>query len=147
MVGIVLAIPCGVRDGGIWEFFMPELTEGAHYKYSVLSRAGFEQLKSDPYGFFAEVPRRPRRSCGGFSNYKWADAEWMELAANTSGCARPFRFTRCISNRGCAGRKTSGSRYRELASVLVEYVKRMGYTHLELMPVMEHPFPVRGVIR
>ena len=69
--------PMRLRDGGIWEIFIPGLTEGANYKYSVLSRTGEEQQKADPYAFFAEIPPKTASIVWSLSNYTWTDAEWM----------------------------------------------------------------------
>ena len=81
--------PMRLRDGGVWEIFIPDLGEGAHYKYSVLSRTGSEQLKSDPYGFFAEVPPKTASIVRSLSNYTWADSEWMERAGERQWLREP----------------------------------------------------------
>jgi 1,4-alpha-glucan branching enzyme len=129
-----------LRDGGIWELFVPELTEGTHYKYSVRSRAGSIQEKVDPYAFFAEVPPRTASIVWGLANYTWGDAAWMEARANRNLLREPASIYEVHLESWLRGPGNEWFTYRELAQRLVEYAVRMGYTHLELMPVMEHPF-------
>jgi len=146
MVGIVLAIPCAAR----WRH-LGILHAGAHRRralqYSVLSRAGFRQLKSDPYGFFRRGSTKTASIVWGLSNYKWPTRNGGKLRGNTSGCARPFRFTRCISNRGCAGRNNQWLTLPRVGVGARRIRQADGLHTPELMPVMEHPFSVRGVIR
>ncbi len=70
--------PMRLRDGGIWEIFLPGLAPGANYKYSVIWANGHEQDHSDPYGFFAEVPPKTASIVWPLSNYQWQDSDWME---------------------------------------------------------------------
>ena len=129
-----------LRDGGIWELFVPELTEGTHYKYSVRSRAGSTQEKVDPYAFFAEVPPRTASIVWGLANYTWGDSAWMEARAGRNLLREPVSIYEVHLESWLRGPGNEWFTYRELAHRLVEYAVRMGYTHLELMPVMEHPF-------
>src|SRR5437868_3946072 len=73
--------PMRLRNGGIWEIFLPGLSIGAHYKYSVLAPSGHEQDHSDPCGFFAEVPPKTASIVWPLTNYRWSDAAWMEHRA------------------------------------------------------------------
>jgi len=132
--------PMQLRDGGIWELFVPELAEGTHYKYSVRSRAGSLQEKVDPYAFFAEVPPRTASIVWGLANYTWGDAAWMEARASRNLLREPVSIYEVHLESWLRGPGNEPLTYRELAQRLVEYAVRMGYTHLELMPVMEHPF-------
>ena len=127
--------PMRQRDGGIWEIFMPGLGEGDHYKYSVLSKNGSEQFKCDPYGFFAEVPPKTASIVWGLSNYAWQDETWMTERPKRQWLREAVSIYEVHLESWIKGLS-----YRELAYKLVEYAKRMGYTHLELMPIMEHPF-------
>ena len=129
-----------LRDGGIWELFVPGLTEGTHYKYSVRSRAGSTQEKVDPYAFFAEVPPRTASIVWGLANYTWGDSAWMEARAGRNLLREPVSIYEVHLESWLRGPGNEWFTYRELAHRLVEYAVRMGYTHLELMPVMEHPF-------
>jgi 1,4-alpha-glucan branching enzyme len=132
-----------LASSGIWEGFVPEVGPGALYKYHVVSHAGgWRADKSDPLAFRCEPP--PRTASVVWSlDYAWGDGEWMR----TRAAAPPIR-TRPVSiyelHLGSwrrvpeEGRRSLG--YRELAPALVEYVLAMGFTHVELMPISEHPF-------
>jgi 1,4-alpha-glucan branching enzyme len=132
--------PMRLRDAGIWEIFIPGLAEGTIYKYSVLSRFGTEQQKSDPYGFFSEVPPKTASVVWKLSNYTWGDAGWMETRGATEWFRAPMSIYEVHLESWMRHPDHTPLSYRELADKLVEYARRMGYTHLELLPVMEHPF-------
>ena len=132
--------PMRLRDGGIWEMFMPGLTQGANYKYSVLSHSGAEQEKCDPYGFFAEIPPKTASVVWPLSNYEWGDATWMHARIDRQWWHEAISIYEVHLESWMRGPDNSPLNYRELAGRLVEYAQRMGYTHLELMPVMEHAF-------
>jgi 1,4-alpha-glucan branching enzyme len=132
--------PMRLRDGGIWEIFLPGIGEGGNYKYSVLARSGQEQQKSDPYGFFAEVPPKTASIVWNLSNYQWNDAEWMKARGEREWLRAPVSFYEVHLESWMRGPNNEPLTYRQLAESLVEYAKRMGYTHLELLPIMEHPF-------
>ncbi len=132
--------PMRLRDGGIWEIFIPGLGEGANYKYSVLSRTGEEQQKADPYAFFAEIPPKTASLVWGLSNYTWSDAEWLAARAGREWFREPVSLYEVHLESWMRGPNNDRLTYRELARILVQYAKQMGYTHLELLPVMEHPF-------
>jgi 1,4-alpha-glucan branching enzyme len=132
--------PMRLRDGGIWEIFIPGLGQGANYKYSVLSRFGHEQQKSDPYGFFAEVPPKTASIVWRLSNYPWSDQEWMSARPQHNWLREAISIYEVHLESWMRGPGNEFLSYRELSRVLVEYAKRMGYTHIELLPIMEHPF-------
>ncbi|HEY7336390.1 MAG TPA: 1,4-alpha-glucan branching protein GlgB [Bryobacteraceae bacterium] len=132
--------PMRLRDGGVWEIFLPGVTAGAPYKYSVLAREGWEQDKSDPYGFFAEVPPKSASIVWPLTNYAWGDAEWMESRGSRNVLREPVSMYEVHLESWLRGPFQKLLSYRELADKLVEYARRMNYTHLELLPVMEHPF-------
>ncbi len=129
-------IPCG-----IWELFVPGLTAGAIYKYHVRHReAVFE--KSDPHGFAAELPPRTASKVADLGAYRWNDADWMADRRRHNALDAPIS----IYEVHLGSWKRPGDDpgrwlgYRDLANQLVDYCREMGYTHLELMPVSEHPF-------
>ena len=132
--------PMRLRDGGIWEIFMPDLAAGAHYKFNVLGHTGIAQDKCDPYGFFAEVPPRTASIVWPLTNHEWSDQEWMTRRPTRNWLREPISIYEVHLESWLRGAKKVWLTYRELADKLVEYATRMGYTHLELMPVMEHPF-------
>ncbi len=124
---------------GVWELFIPDLTEGEIYKFEVLGALG-PMLKADPYGFSAE--QRPRTGSVVFDidRYPWQDAAWMEAREHTNWLARPLSIYEVHLGSWRRGQDHRWLTYDELAGQLIPYAKQMGYTHLELLPVMEHPF-------
>jgi 1,4-alpha-glucan branching enzyme len=132
--------PMRLRDGGIWEIFLPGLAAGTQYKYFVLARDGGEQDKCDPYGFWAEVPPKTASIVWPLTNYTWKDAPWMEARARRNILREPVSVYEVHLQSWLRGAGNELLSYRDLAEKLPAYACRMGYTHLELMPVMEHPF-------
>ena len=129
-----------LRDGGIWEMFLPDIGAGACYKYSVLAQDGREQDKADPYGFFAEVPPKSASIVWPLTNYSWGDSEWMEARAHRNVLREPVSVYEVHLESWLRGQFNQRLSYRELAEKLAAYARRMHYTHLELLPMMEHPF-------
>ncbi|MBM4439855.1 MAG: 1,4-alpha-glucan branching protein GlgB [Candidatus Rokubacteria bacterium] len=127
---------------GVWEIFLPGVEDHARYKYEVLSHAGLT-LKADPYAFAFE-PERPRTAsvvCD-IDTHAWDDADWMRERGRRAALDAPVAIYEV--HLGSWRRvPEDGDRpltYRELAAQLPAYVADMGYTHVELLPVMEHPF-------
>ncbi|MET8116566.1 1,4-alpha-glucan branching enzyme [Streptomyces prasinus] len=121
-------------SSGVWELFLPGIGEGARYKFEVHSRYGGRALKADPMARRAEEPPNTA-SVVTASHYTWDDAAWMERRAQASVHEAPFSVyeVHLPSWR-------PGLTYRELAEELPAYVKDLGFTHVELMPVAEHPY-------
>jgi 1,4-alpha-glucan branching enzyme len=126
---------------GIWELFVPALASGERYKFEVRWRDGTVHLKADPYAFATEVP--PSTASVVFrSNHQWGDTGWLERRQLAEPLAAPlaiyevhagsWRWNPLEANRPLS--------YVELADELAAYVRDLGFTHVELMPVMEHPF-------
>jgi 1,4-alpha-glucan branching enzyme len=133
--------PMRLRNGGIWELFVPGLECGAHYKYFVRSRLqGYRQLKADPYGFEGEVPPKSASIVCDLDRYEWQDSEWMERRAAEDALQKPFSVYEVHIESWMRKPNGESLSYRELATTLVEYVKRLNYSHIELLPIMEHPF-------
>jgi 1,4-alpha-glucan branching enzyme len=132
--------PMRKRDGGVWELFVPGIGEGANYKYSIISLSGSEQQKSDPYAFYAEMPPKTASVVWSLGNYAWGDADWMKSRGERDPLHSPVSIYEVHLASWMRGPGNEWLTYRELAHRLVEYAAQMGYTHLELMPVMEHPF-------
>ncbi|GAA0918552.1 1,4-alpha-glucan branching protein GlgB [Virgisporangium aurantiacum] len=119
---------------GVWELFVPGVQEWQRYKYRVLGPDGVWREKADPYAQHTEVP--PQTASMVFrSGYQWNDADWMRRRAETSAHQEPMSVYEVH-----LGSWRPGLSYVELAEQLTEYVVAMGFTHVELMPVMEHPF-------
>ncbi len=132
--------PMRRRDGGIWELFVPGLRRGATYKYSVLAQSGTAQDKCDPYGFCSEAPPKTASVVWPLAGYTWGDQAWMEQRAETDWLRAPMSIYEVHLDswmRADDGRRLS---YYELADKLVNYATGLGYTHLELLPILEHPF-------
>ncbi|CAL9326785.1 1,4-alpha-glucan branching enzyme [Streptomyces olindensis] len=119
---------------GVWELFLPGVGEGTAYKFEIHSRYGHRFLKADPMARRAEEPPNTA-SIVTSSHYEWGDAEWMAHRADTPVHEAPFSVyeVHLPSWR-------PGLTYRQLAEELPRYVKDLGFTHVELMPVAEHPF-------
>ena len=133
--------PMRLRDGGIWEIFLPGVGPGLNYKYSVRAQSrGFRQQKADPYGFACENPPKSASVVCDIGTYQWGDQQWMEARAHRSILKEPVSIYEVHLGSWLRGPNNSYLSYRELADKLVDYACGLGYTHLELLPVMEHPF-------
>ena len=132
---------CG--GSGVWELFVPELAEGAIYKFEIRPRLGdLPFLKADPYAFEAELRPKSGSKVASLDGYAWDDSAWMRERPRRDWLAEPVSIyeVHLGSWRRVAEQDDRWLTYRELADQLIPYVKQMGYTHLELLPVMEHPF-------
>ena len=128
--------PMRWRNGGVWELFIPGLGEGVTYKYHVRSKfGGYQQLKADPYAFLCEAPPKSASVVWKCGKYQWGDEAWMESRGSKDWLKLPMAVYEVH-----AGSWMRGLSYREMAVKLVEYTKLMGYTHIEFLPIMEHPF-------
>jgi 1,4-alpha-glucan branching enzyme len=133
--------PMRRRNSGVWEIFMPGLDAGAAYKYNVRSRFNaYQQLKADPYAFYCETPPKSASVVADLDRYQWQDAAWMEARAHKDWLKSPVSIYEVHLESWMRGPQGQPLTYCQMARNLVEYVKRMGYTHIELLPVMEHPF-------
>lgn len=137
-------------DSGVFELFIPGLESGTIYKFEVKNRKGEPMLKADPYGNYAELRPNTASVVWDIYNFKWTDDRWMNARIKDSSKAKPMAiyelhlgsWIRKPISVDENGKEIVGSEfynYREIAPRLAEYVKEMGYTHVELMPVMEHP--------
>ncbi|CAA7619859.1 1,4-alpha-glucan branching protein GlgB [Magnetospirillum sp. UT-4] len=131
------------HNAGVWEIFIPGLANGTHYKYEVIGKGGvLLPLKADPYGHFAEVPPKTASVVWDLAARAWADGPWMDRRAARNDRHAPIsiyevHLASWRRNPDDGGRPLS---YLELADQLSDYVKDMGFTHVELLPVHEHPF-------
>jgi 1,4-alpha-glucan branching enzyme len=151
------------HPGGIWDIFIPELGYGDRYKYEIKNPAGHIYEKSDPYGFQQEVRPKTASIVTNLDSYTWADQDWMEKRRHIDPLAHPVSVYEVhlgswlhtsssephvlpdgtsepvviTSETNPGGRFLT---YRELAEKLIPYVKDMGFTHIEVMPIAEHPF-------
>ena len=126
-------------SSGIWELFIPGLGAGACYKYEVLDSNGCIRLKTDPMGFGFEVAPQ-NASIVQSLDYDWSDKEWIEARVQKKWLNEPMSiYEMHIGSWRKKGVSVSYS-YRELAPLLVDYVKKMGFTHVEFLPVAEHAY-------
>jgi len=121
-------------SSGIWELFVPDVEAGHRYKYELLTQSGDLRLKADPFAFEAEVPPETS-SVINRSDYQWGDAEWLQTRAEVEQLRAPVSIYEVH-----LGSWRAGLGYAELADQLAAYAHDMGFTHLELLPVMAHPF-------
>jgi len=127
-------------DSGVWELFIPGVKEFDLYKYEIENFYGQVVLKSDPYAFYSELRPCTASVVYNLHRYKWRDDEWMRQRAATPIYDKPLLIYEV--HLGSWRRKEGNGflSYRELAKELIPYVKDMGYTHIELLPVAEHPY-------
>jgi 1,4-alpha-glucan branching enzyme len=128
---------------GIWEMFVPGMGEGEIYKYEIRSReTGDLFLKADPHAFRCEIPPRTGSIVCDIDGYSWGDDEWMARRRAGNLLENPIVVyeVHLGSWKRKEGERPGYLSYRELADDLVPYVREMGYTHIELLPVTEHPF-------
>ncbi len=129
------------RAGGIWELFIPNLPEGIDYKYAVKSQVmGYEVDKADPFGFYADLRPGTASRVWDLHKYEWADAEWMAQRPVDQAGDQPISVYEV--HLGSWRRTLEGTflSYRDLAHQMVDHCKELGFTHIELMPITEHPF-------
>lgn len=151
------------RDGGIWELFIPGVEVGAAYKYEIKNPEGHIYEKSDPYGFQQEVRPKTASIVADLDAYSWNDADWLEQRRSREPLLQPVSVYEVHLGSWMHGASDElpklpegidqapvdvaeykpGARfltYREMAERLIPYVKELGFTHIEVLPVAEHPF-------
>jgi 1,4-alpha-glucan branching enzyme len=121
-------------SSGVWELFLPGVGAGARYKFEILTTGGDLLLKADPLAFATEVPPGTA-SVVDASSHAWGDAEWLRRREQGDQLRKPMSVYEVH-----LGSWRQGLTYRELAEQLPQYVADLGFTHVELMPVAEHPF-------
>lgn len=146
-----------LRGNGIWELFIPELKVGDIYKYKINSQQGHTSLKSDPYGFQQQVRPYTASIIADLDSYQWQDDSWLEQRRyrnpeeqpisvyevhlgswlHTSADTPPETGKTVHVSKKPEGRFLT---YRELADQLISYVKELGFTHIEILPIAEHPY-------
>jgi 1,4-alpha-glucan branching enzyme len=127
---------------GIWELFIPGLNEGALYKFEIRTKRRQVLIKADPYAFFAEIRPKSASVVSDISTYEWHDAVWLRKRSGQNALESPVSIYE-VHLGSWMRVPEEGNRsltYREMTEKLVRYVREMGYTHIELLPVTEHPF-------
>jgi 1,4-alpha-glucan branching enzyme len=150
------------RQNMIWEIFIPDLDYGTHYKYEIKNWEGHIYEKSDPFGFYQEVRPKTASIVADLNSYQWNDQDWLEKRRNTNPLTQPVSVYEMhlgswlhtsmedpLKQYGKTAEIVQVSEtkptarflnYYEFAEKLIPYIKELGYTHIELLPVAEHPF-------
>ncbi len=129
-------------DSGIFELFVPGVGANAIYKYELKAKGGLTYLKADPYANAAELRPANASVVAELNDFEWSDAAWMAQRKKANFEQQPVSIYEVHLGSFKKPQEVNGSfyNYREIAVMLASYVKQMGYTHIELMPIMEHPF-------
>ena len=126
-------------DSGIFEIFIPQLTEECIYKYELKLKGGMVIYKADPYSFYSQMRPETASKVFDINKYKWNDEEFLANRSSNMSYDKPFSVYEVHLGSFMKESDNSFLNYRKLAHKIISYVKEMGYTHVELMPVMEHP--------
>lgn len=130
-------------DGGIWALFVPGVGEGAMYKFLITAQDGRKLYKADPFANYAEFRPGTASIVTDLSGFRWKDSKWMEARAGKDMNKEPMAIYECHIGsfmKHPDGTETGFYNYREFAKRIVEYMKEMKYTHVELMGIAEYPF-------
>jgi len=130
-------------NSGVWEFFLPEFDEGVVYKYELIGpQNNLLPLKADPYGFRSELRPNTGSVVARLDKHSWNDGDWLQQRAAKNWLEQPISVyeVHLGSWRRIPEENNRWLSYRELADQLIPYVKDLGYTHIELLPIMEHPY-------
>ena len=129
-------------SSGVFELFVPDIGPGAMYKYQLRTHEGIPRIKTDPFAFGMELPPETASCVVDLQRYEWSDDEWMDARPERDSTKLPMLIYEM--HLGSWARMPEEDNrpltYRELAPRVVEHCRRLGFTHVELMPVMEHPF-------
>lgn len=125
---------------GIWETEIDEVLVYDCYKYAIRTKAGSEILKADPYAFHAETRPGTASKVYPLEKYRWKDRKWYDNEKGTNILEKPVNIYEIHFGSWKQNENGTFKSYRQMAEELVPYVKEMGYTHIEMMPIMEYPF-------
>jgi 1,4-alpha-glucan branching enzyme len=123
---------------GVWEIFVPGLIEGEKYKFEILSQQGTKHLKADPYAVSSELRPSTASVLAKIDDFQWQDQKWMEERKLHSNYSKPMTVYE-VHTGSWKMRHGNFMNYRDLAHELAAYCREMGFTHVELMPIQEHP--------
>jgi 1,4-alpha-glucan branching enzyme len=125
---------------GVWEIFIPGAGQGAHYKFEIRDAHGQIKLNTDPFGFFFEVAPKQAAIVWDTKKFKWTDDAWLKQRRDRDPLRSPMSVYEMHVGSWQKKTATESWSYRELAKPLVDYVTRLGFTHVEFLPVAEHAF-------
>ena len=133
--------PMRIRNAGVWELFIPDLSPGALYKYEIRNRdTGGVFLKADPYGRAFELRPHTASVVTSEPAFRWQDSAWLDRRKDYDWQHLPMSIYEVHLGSWQRGPEGEEANYRELAVRLVDYVQRLGFSHIELLPITEHPF-------
>jgi len=129
-------------SSGVWEIFIPGIKQNEIYKYEIKTPSGEIYIKSDPYAFFSELRPNTASIVYNLDNYSWNDEEWIKERESSNIFEKPISIYEVHLGSWLRAQEEGGRflTYTELADKLVNYVKDMGFTHIELLPLAEHPY-------
>ena len=125
---------------GVWEIFIPGVGQGAHYKFEIRDASGHIKLNTDPFGFFFEVAPKQAAIVWDTRTFQWNDAAWLKKRRDRDPLRSPMSVYEVHVGSWQKKTATESWSYREMAKPLCEYVARLGFTHVEFLPVAEHAF-------
>ncbi len=126
-------------SSGIWELFIPGIGAGAHYKFEIKTRSGQLLLKADPYAFQAQLRPETASITTASSTYQWQDHSWLQKRRQNSWLHHPMSIYECHLGSWQRDHQNRFISYRQLAKTLIPYVHELGFTHIEILPITEHP--------
>ncbi len=129
-----------INDAGMWECYLSDVKEFDNYKFMVTSPQGKKTAKSDPYAFHSETRPGTASKIYDLSGYKWGDGDWQKMKETVNVYESPMNIYEVHAGSWKIYGEEAPYSYRDLAKELIPYVKDMGYTHIELMPLSEYPF-------
>ena len=132
--------PMHLHPGGIWEIFVPGVGAGTLYKFEIVGRDGELRLKADPYGRKFQAPPETAAIVEGTPGHSWTDGEWMRARRERDWLHAPMSVYEVHLGSWRRSPDRRATNYRELAKALVPYALEQGFTHLELLPISEHPY-------
>ncbi|MFB1051958.1 1,4-alpha-glucan branching protein GlgB [Paraliobacillus sp. JSM ZJ581] len=129
-----------INDRGLWHLFIPNLKKGMMYKYEIITNQNKVQLKADPYAFFNELRPNTASIIYPTQHYKWNDEEWMKQRREANVYESPLSIYEIHLGSWEHIEREKYFTYAEYAEKVIPYVKELGYTHIELLPINEHPY-------
>ena len=129
-----------LESSGVWEIFIPGVGQGTCYKYEIRDAHGHIKLNTDPFGFLFEVPPKQAAVVWDAKNFQWTDDAWLKKRRERDSLRSPLSIYEVHIGSWQKKSASESWSYRELAKPLVEYVQKMGFTHVEFLPVAEHAF-------
>ena len=129
-----------INDAGMWECYIADVKEFDKYKFSVTAQNGKKTAKSDPYAFHSETRPGTASKIYELDGYKWGDSKWLKAKEQTNVYESPMNIYEVHAGSWTIYGEEAPYSYKDLANELIPYVKDMGYTHIELMPLSEYPF-------